>query len=530
MLPFCGYHMGDYFAHWLAIGAKADAAKLPRIFYVNWFRKGADGKFLWPGYGENSRVLKWIFERVTGTGAGGGHADRAAARAGRARPDRARRADRGGMRELLRVDVEGWIAELPAIKQHYEKFGAQLPAGAARRAGGARAAAAGGFGGDARLASRRSVSRSRWRWAALGFGSLLLVAGVVAGAASFQRHEGYFSPVFSPDGRSVYFVQRNTSGFVWGRGWEHFTPPATTFALDDRVTLRAIDLATGRVETLQSWPSSPIVGRFLREYRGRSFQILNSVIRADTAGGVDYGIGLSITRIPTSEQFALSGRWEPGHRSTGAWSPGWWQPRISEPVLFGEGEVMTVPGRESFPAAIVVFDAGAARTAVIHRNGDFPRIYPDGVPASLASERARRPQLEREAEIHRVHTELVAWFRREGAGENEALLRAGKEMERLGYYPRSAYLVARVVPAGSPADTTRPVFDIAEEEFRVGLFQDLERAIANPGEAVDASMGGYIVHRDFTTSERLNAFLEQGGRVFEVRTGGRRYEVTLVRP
>ncbi len=118
----------------------------------------------------------------------------------------------------------------------------------------------------------------------------------------------------------------------------------------------------------------------------------------------------------------------------------------------------------------------------------------------------------------------------DGAGENEALLRAGKEMERLGYYPRSAYLVAREIRSEARADSVGPMFEIAAEEFQVGLFPDLERAIAHPGEEVDASMGGYIVHRDFTTSERLNAFLEQGGRVFEVRTGGRRYEVTLVRP
>ena len=80
MLPFCGYNMGDYFGHWLKIGGMTDPDKLPRIYYVNWFRKDDDGKFVWPGFGENSRVLKWIAERLAGQAGAQRHPDRQAAR------------------------------------------------------------------------------------------------------------------------------------------------------------------------------------------------------------------------------------------------------------------------------------------------------------------------------------------------------------------------------------------------------------------------------------------------------------------
>jgi phosphoenolpyruvate carboxykinase (GTP) len=126
MLPFCGYHMGDYFSHWLKMGAQADPEKLPRIFHVNWFRKGPDGKFLWPGYGENGRVLKWVFERVTGTGRavdtpiGRLPAPGALDLSGLDVPEAA-------LRLLLAVDVEGWSRELPLFRKHFERFGARLP-------------------------------------------------------------------------------------------------------------------------------------------------------------------------------------------------------------------------------------------------------------------------------------------------------------------------------------------------------------------------------------------------------------------
>ena len=127
MLPFCGYHMGDYFAHWLDVGEKG-GDKMPKVFYVNWFRKSADGKFLWPGFAENARVLKWIFERCDGA------ADAVDTPLGKMPTEdgldtHGLNVDAADMKELLRVDVEGWKAEIPSIKEHYQSFGDKLPPG-----------------------------------------------------------------------------------------------------------------------------------------------------------------------------------------------------------------------------------------------------------------------------------------------------------------------------------------------------------------------------------------------------------------
>jgi phosphoenolpyruvate carboxykinase (GTP) len=126
MLAFCGYNMGDYFAHYLKIGASS--SKLPKIFYVNWFRQDENGKFLWPGYGENSRVLKWVFERCDGKV----HATETPI--GRL-PDPADLDVKGldlppaTLAKLLNVDVQGWLDEVPRIKEHFAKFGDRLPKG-----------------------------------------------------------------------------------------------------------------------------------------------------------------------------------------------------------------------------------------------------------------------------------------------------------------------------------------------------------------------------------------------------------------
>jgi phosphoenolpyruvate carboxykinase (GTP) len=126
MLPFCGYHMGDYFAHWLEIGGRASAEKLPGLYYVNWFRRGADGRFLWPGYGENSRVLKWVFERCAGTAAA---VDTPIGRlpAPGALDTRGLDVPGAAMEELLRIDVAGWLESAAQIERHFARFGDRLP-------------------------------------------------------------------------------------------------------------------------------------------------------------------------------------------------------------------------------------------------------------------------------------------------------------------------------------------------------------------------------------------------------------------
>ena len=127
MVPFMGYNAGDYMNHWLEIGQATDADKLPKLFWVNWFRKGDDGSFLWPGFGENSRVLKWVLDRVDG------NADAVDTVIGRVPTPEG--IDTSGLdisqellTELLRVDNEAWRGEIPLIEEHFNFIGERLPA------------------------------------------------------------------------------------------------------------------------------------------------------------------------------------------------------------------------------------------------------------------------------------------------------------------------------------------------------------------------------------------------------------------
>ncbi len=127
MLPFCGYNMADYFGHWLSFSRDHDESKLPKIFYVNWFRKGEDGRWLWPGFGENSRVLEWVFNRV------GGDADAVETPIGylptmESLDVTGVNVSSEDMAELLAVHADEWRLEVPGIREYFAQFGDRLPA------------------------------------------------------------------------------------------------------------------------------------------------------------------------------------------------------------------------------------------------------------------------------------------------------------------------------------------------------------------------------------------------------------------
>lgn len=126
MLPFCGYNYADYFAHWLSMETKTDPSKLPKIFVVNWFQRDEEGRFLWPGFGENSRVLKWVFERVDGT------AESIDTPIGKLPTKSGLDTDGLGIDEadldtILSVDIDGWKSAIPQIREHFAVYGDKLP-------------------------------------------------------------------------------------------------------------------------------------------------------------------------------------------------------------------------------------------------------------------------------------------------------------------------------------------------------------------------------------------------------------------
>lgn len=364
--------------------------------------------------------------------------------------------------------------------------------------------------------------------AGAGIVVLVLLAGALAvwalGLVTWERHTGYFAPAFSPDARSVFAIVRETEGVTWGFGWEHFTPPAYAYAMSDHVSLVKLDVATGRVETLERWTSTPIARRVVREYRNRVFNWMSASVRPQPDGTVQYAVHFSIPKVPSSDMHLLAGVWSPvpAARQATDWRPGY-SPGPSEPILAGAVELFTVQGREAYPCGIVLLDHSPMTTRALTWTEVCRRRYPAGPPRAALLEVSQKAQIDRIGEMTRVRDARVAKYRADGLSEGDAILRAYRDLEDLGHLPRSPRVVAHRVET-PPADAT--VFDIADAEMASGVFPDLEKAIAQPGTEINKS-SRYLIHSDYTTSARLNAHLDGGSREFVVRFRGDAYRIEI---
>lgn len=348
---------------------------------------------------------------------------------------------------------------------------------------------------------------------------LLAVGANLLGLAGLERHHGYLAPVWDRAGKRIYYLERRTYGIVWGLGWELFSPPASAYALSDVFSLHRLDPASGESEQLQSWPLSPIVQRVIKQYHGSIFAYPSAHLRPDAENGIELLVRLSAPEQPRSQTYNLKGVWHGNRPAAAAWRSGSDHPSASEFVLVNGREVVTIDGREAYPAAIAIIEPDG-RHRIVLRGDKFATLYRGGVPDQIVAKKSRRKAIEKARELRRVRAQLEEKYRRQGMNETAATLRTGEEMEDLGYTPKGPRTIATHIDA-APAGL--PVFVISAEEFRVGLFLDIAAALAQPGREVRSGSSTYIRYHNFDTSKRINAWRKAGNRRMVVRHLDRLY-------
>jgi len=363
----------------------------------------------------------------------------------------------------------------------------------------------------------------------LVFGAIAIIAavGYVIGLFGYERYSGYFAPVWDKSGRTVFVLRRTTSGFVWGFGWEFFTPPAASYVTSDIFELLRITPGQYDPEVLVRWSGSPLVGRITRHYRGRIFNYISA--RLDPSqNDIRVRVRMSIPRIPLSEVWGVDTVWKRQETFQPHWVKGFSDGLArAEATLTAGQEVLTVPGEESFNTAVAIVDADGSHSILI-KNSKFGAIYPEGVPPKLIADRSNRKQIEKVRGFRKVQAELVKRFMsEEGLREGDAILRAYDEMEKLGYLPPEPRITATLM---QNLPESVPVFDIPRLYFDAGLFQDIAKAIESPGTAVKTGLGTYLKYEDDDLGLRLKTFREAGGNRFGVGIDGRLFLIEQDRP
>lgn len=329
-----------------------------------------------------------------------------------------------------------------------------------------------------------------------------------------DRVQTFHAPVFGPDGSDVYYLTRDAWGISWGPGIEFFTPPAEVIVFGDRFSLQSTDLKTLKTKTLHVWraehPFKPKA-----QYRNYLFGLPDCELRWE-GRRLHYKIGLDfLPNTPSGSSINewTIGSWNPdtaAAQETERWKSGYQTTdRWTEQILFGPLEIVDF---KSF--GLILYDSGAQKlTPVRVSSSDGPPLSELIATADL-KDYIHRPQLERSRTIRETYSEIVTDLKAKGLSEGAAMLKANDEMEKKGLFPHTLKISAQKI--GSVPDGVR-VFRITNDEFRFGLFQDIEEAISKPGTEVHR-LGKYVTHRDFDTSRELNEYLEAGNNSFIVKT------------
>jgi hypothetical protein len=324
----------------------------------------------------------------------------------------------------------------------------------------------------------------------------------------------FHAPVFGFDGREIYYLTRNAWGISWGPGIEFFTPPAAVLVLSDEFNLQRTSSQTGETKTLHRWPANhPLKPK--TQYRNYLFGVPECELKWE-GRRLHYKIGLDL--LPNDPPHLTVNEWTRGSWNADTtdvveaetWKSGYHSiDRWTEQILSGPFEIVDYRSQ-----ALILFDSGTEeRTLLRVSSSAGEQLREDSATADL-KDYMHRAQLERSRTIRESYSATVASLQAQGLPEGAAMLRANDEMEKKGYYPKTPKLVAKKIEGIEP---DVKVFSITNDEFRFGLFQDIEKAIADPGAEIHFS-GKYITHRDFATSGELNEHLATGSKTFIVKT------------
>lgn len=338
--------------------------------------------------------------------------------------------------------------------------------------------------------------------------TMLILGLQYSGLLAFERYSGFYAPTWDLYGKQVFYIQRDTLGVIRGPGRiadKNAAPAIRAWVLSDQISLRRLNMEDGRVEILRQLDETPASGRILHTYRGHVFGPLRAQINVRD-GGLDF-----MARIDLPDE---SGAMVQSPAAA------MYQGGYSDNPLAGDLELMVVPGRESFPAAILAVRPDGSHDVLL-RNRQFDRLYPEPLPAAVLQQWSRRRQVEQQREVERHVADLVREYRARGLSDTEieqALLAEG-------YIPVGVRMIASRVDAPEPGER---VFDIDIGTSESGLLVDIRRAIDAPGKVIVRQRPDHITYQDDATGQELDEWLAAGNRSFIIRSQDRHYRLLLI--